>query len=244
MKKINSLFVAACFFLLLLPLSAVQAQTEDDDDYRNEQEYRQKILAGNPNRILKVHPLQLGEIYLAYERVRAGDVSNELGLSYIYRTYLKDGDSNLSRDKARDTKGLALRMEQRHYTSKEGNAPYGFFHGPFFGYRFLLFDDSSYEIFNQPEPDVNDPDARYIGRLFLNTFDLAYRFGYQFRLNKHFALEVAGGLGVRAKYGYSKNANELLQDLFVGKEITSQRNGVLLATALPQFKVALGYSFR
>ncbi|MFT2007046.1 ABC transporter ATP-binding protein [Pontibacter sp. 13R65] len=227
-------------FLLLIPLLSVQAQDEQAIDSKFE-------APANPahDKLIKLHPLQLGlgEIYVGYERSRTGFVSNEIGLSYINRIYLKDGDSRFSRDKPVNTHGVGIRMSQRHYTSKKGSAPFGFFHGPTFGYRFILFQDSSYKLFGLPEPNQTDPNVRYVGRLYLNTFDLAYQLGGQFRLTQHLTLEIAGGIGARLKYAFSRDADELLEDLFVGKKIISDTNGSILVTPLPQLKLSVGYSF-
>ncbi|TXK52819.1 ABC transporter ATP-binding protein [Pontibacter qinzhouensis] len=240
--KVNTLnkVVSLCSFLLVLSLVSVQAQRLDSLEAKFE-------APANPghDKVIKLHPVQLalGEIYLGYERARTQFVSNEIGFSYIHRIYLKDGDSHTSRDLPLNTHGVGIRMSQRHYTSKKGNAPFGFFHGPSFGYRFILFQDSSYEILGLPEPNQTDPDARYVGRLYLNTFDLTYQLGGQFKLSNHFTLEVAGGIGGRLKYAYARDADELLHDLFVGKEVLSDTNGAFLVTPLPQLKLSVGYSF-
>ncbi|WP_187262886.1 ABC transporter ATP-binding protein [Pontibacter beigongshangensis] len=227
-------------FLLMLPLLHAQAQEQDATDARFE-------APADPahDKVLKLHPAQLGlgELYVGYERSRTGYVSNEIGLSYIYRIYLQDGDSRTSRDLPVNTYGVGIRMSQRNYTSKKGNAPFGFFYGPAFGYRFLLFEDSSYELFGLPEPSQTDPNARYVGRLYLNTFDLSYQLGGQFRLNRHLTLEIAGGLGARLKYAYARDANKLLEGLFVGEKLISDSNGLVLVTPLPQLKLSVGYSF-
>lgn len=214
--------------LLMLPLRPTLAQDSSE--------------AGLPNpahdRILKLHPLQIGEVYFSYEKMRTDRISNEYGLSYVYSGYLKSDDFLPDRVKAG---GVHIRMSQRYYTSKKHDGiPFGFFHGPMFGYRFMVFEEG---VFNSPSEDYTDANGRFVGRLYQNTLELNYLLGGQFLLGEKFTLEVAAGLGGRLKYALAKGADELLPEHIIGHTLVAEQNSAIFITPSPQLKISAGYSF-
>ncbi|RIJ37786.1 ABC transporter ATP-binding protein [Pontibacter oryzae] len=225
----------ACLLLalLLLPLGAAMAQHISAP-------HQEEELQVNPDhdRIIKLHPLQLGEVYLSYEKMRADRVSNEFGLSYIYKAYLDGSSFFVENDKA--VNGIAIRMSQRHYTSKKRRGtPFGFFHGPMFGYRFMAFEDNALEV----EQDPSSPDYRYVGRLYQNSLELNYQLGWQFKLGQQFTGEVSGALGGRVKYALAKGAGDLLADYIIGHELVTEENSAIFVVPSPQLNISVGYSF-
>ncbi|WP_347157433.1 ABC transporter ATP-binding protein [Pontibacter chitinilyticus] len=223
--------------LLLLPPAGAKAQQQGPDEDLQEVEVRNI----NPayDHVLKLHPLQLNELYLSYEKLRTNHVSNELGLSYLYKAYLDGGDNLL--DNGKKVQGFAVRMSQRHYTSKKrSGTPFGFFHGPMFGYRFMVFEENALD---QPQLSPEDPDYRFIGRLYQNSLELNYELGWQFKLGTHLNLAVSGALGARVKYAYAKGAGALLENYIVGRTLTSDGNSAVVVTPSPQLNLSLGYAF-
>ncbi|MBB6609420.1 ABC transporter ATP-binding protein [Pontibacter sp. Tf4] len=225
---------AGLLALFLLAGGAVQAQNQDPDapDIRD--------IDKAHDRIIKVHPLQLGEAYLSVEKLRTERVSNEYGIGYIYKSYLKGETDDWQDYEAKDVTGIGIHMSQRHYTSNKKSAPFGFFHGPVFGYRFLVYEKN---VFDLPEQDPSSPDFRFVGRLYQNSLDVSYRIGGQFLLGNHFTLEVAGSLGGRVKYAKSTTADELLPQHIIGYELISDESSYVAATPLAQLKFSVGYAF-
>lgn len=217
------------FALLWMPLLQAQAQDEDDDDV-------QEINTAH-DRVLKVNPLQLGEVSLSFEKMRAERVSNEIALSYIYRSYL-NGDEWLPVDVP--VQGVGVKMSQRRYSKKNMGRPFGFFHGFVFGYRLLVFEE---DVFGLPEQDPNSTDYRFVGSLYQNSLDLSYQLGVQFKLSSHLTAEAAGALGGRAKYALAKNAGELLTDHIIGHAVVAEDNSAVFVVPMPQLNFSLGYSF-
>jgi hypothetical protein len=214
--------------LLILPLSMACAQS---DAYESD-------TAKVNRRVIKIHPLQLGEIYLSHEKMRTERISNEIGLSYIYHSYLKGDDWMPERANAQ---GLAVRMSQRKYTTKDPTgSPYGFFHGPVFGYRLLVFDEN---VFGLPDQNPQSPDSRIVGRLYENSLDLGYHLGMQFEITRHLTTEVAAGFGGRVKLARASNADELLTEHIIGRAVAAEKNSAIFVSPLPHLKLSLGYSF-
>lgn len=215
--------------LLLLALTPAFAQDNRDEPFINKES----------DRILKLHPLQIGEVYLSYEKMRTERTSNEFGLSYVYRAYF-EGDKFFAPEDV-NVQGIHIRMSQRHYTSqKHAGSPFGFFHGPMFGYRFMVFEEN---VFGLPEQDPNSPDYQFVGRLYQNTLELNYQIGAQFKLGRHFTTEVSAALGGRLKYALSKGAGELLPDNIIGHELVAEENSAIFVVPSPQLNVSVGYAF-
>ncbi|NEM96215.1 ABC transporter ATP-binding protein [Pontibacter burrus] len=232
--RITSWTKAGLLALFFLGAGAVQAQQQDPDatDIRE--------MDKDHDRIIKIHPLQLGEVYVSMEKLRTERISNEYGIGYIYKSYLKGETDDWQDFEAKNVKGVGIHMSQRHYTSKTKSAPFGFFHGPVFGYRFLVFEKN---VFDLPEQDPSSPNFRYVGRLYQNSLDLSYRIGGQFLLGNHFTLEVAGSLGGRVKYAKATTAEELLPEHIIGYELIKDESSYLAATPLAQLKFSIGYAF-
>ena len=189
------------------------------------------------DRVLKVYPLQLGEVYVAYEKMRAERTSNELGLSYVYWGYLK-GDDWLPERK--NAQGIAIRMSQRKYTAKNAGRPFGFFHGPVFGYRFMAYEKNVFELPNQ---DPRDPNYQFVGRLYQNSLDLSYQLGGQFNLKNHLTADISAAFGGRLKYALANNAGELLTEHIIGRAVIAEGNSAIFVVPLPQLSVSVGYAF-
>ncbi|WP_162427951.1 ABC transporter ATP-binding protein [Pontibacter pudoricolor] len=236
-KKLHTLFKAFLFLLCLLTLQVALAQRGQEQD---PDEPDIKEIDKAHDRIIKLHPVQLGEIYLSLEKLRTGRVANEYGIGYIYKSYLKDGTEDWGNFEAKDVLGVGIHMSQRHYTSKKKSAPFGFFHGPVFGYRFLLFDK---DVFELPEQDPTSPNYRFVGRLYQHSLDLSYQIGYQHLLGRHFTLELAGALGGRVKYAKASSADELLPEHIIGYELIRDESSYIAATPLGKLKFSVGYSF-
>lgn len=190
------------------------------------------------DRILKLHPLQIGEVYFSYEKMRTERISNEFGLSYVYQGYLKSDDFLPDAVKVG---GVHIRMSQRYYTSKKyDNVPFGFFHGPMFGYRFMAFEEGA---FDSPFESPSDPSGRRVGRLYQNSLELSYQLGGQFKLGQRFIWEVSAALGARLKYALAKNADELLPEHIIGHTLASEPNSAIFIVPAPQLNVSVGYAF-
>ncbi|PKV67046.1 ABC transporter ATP-binding protein [Pontibacter ramchanderi] len=206
-----------------------------------EEEREDKMIMTNIDRdhdkILKVHPLHYGEVFVSYERVRAPNISNEFGLSYLYKVHLKD-DSWFT--EARDVMGIGIRMSQRYYTSRKKSPPFGFFHGPMFSYRFVVFERN---VFDLPDLPPSDPDFRYVGRLYQNALDLSYHLGYQIQLGRHFTTELLGGLGGRVKIANATNGGDLIKENIIGHVVHSDEGAVIAVVPSPQLNFSIGYSF-
>lgn len=224
-NHIYRIFAAAA--LVFAPLGIASAQSDVEVLYIDK----------SSDRVLKVYPLQLGEVYLAYEKMRTERISNEFGLSYIYRSYLK-GDEWIPERKS--VQGMAIRMSQRKYTVKNEGRPFGFFHGPVFGYRLLIFER---DVFELPVRDPRDPEFRYVGRLYQHGLDLSYQLGVQFNLTGHLTADVAAAIGGRVKYALANNADELLPDRIIGHAVIAERNSAIFVVPLPQLSISVGYAF-
>lgn len=234
--RITSWTKAGLLALFFLGAGTVHAQQQQQDPDANEIREIDK----DHDRVVKLHPLQLGEVYVSMEKLRTERISNEYGIGYIYKSYLKGETDDWQDFEAKDVKGVGIHMSQRHYTSKTKSAPFGFFHGPVFGYRFLVFEKN---VFDLPEQDPSSPDFRYVGRLYQNSLDLSYRIGGQFLLGNHFTMEVAGSLGGRVKYAKATTAEELLPEHIIGYKLIKDESSYLAATPLAQLKFSIGYSF-
>lgn len=228
--------MAWCIAFILIPFSAVQAQDEEPIDTLD------KVINTDHDRIIKFRPVDVGQISFAFEKLRSSRVSNELGLGYIYSTYFKDsGDSGfLSGPEEKKVNGLSVRMSQRHYTSNRKLSPFGFYHGPVFGYRLLIFDRN---VFGMEDLPPSDPNYRFVGRLYQNSLDLSYQIGWQFQLGRHFTLETGAGLGGRMKYARSVGADELLTENIIGHAVVAEKNSAIFLVPLAQFNLSVGYSF-
>ena len=224
-KTQKRLFRLLLAVLLWVPL--VQAQAQDEDEMQE--------IDSAYDRVLKVNPLQLGEVSLSFEKMRATRVSNEIALSYIYHTYL-NGDEWLPEDVP--VQGAGVKMSQRRYTKNNRGRPFGFFHGFVLGYRLLVF-----EVGVLGSQDPSSPDYRFVGRLYQNSLDLSYQLGGQFRLSKHLTAEVAGALGGRIKYALAKNAADLLTDRIIGHALVAEDNSAVFVVPLPQLVISVGYAF-
>ncbi len=223
-------------WLTLLCLTAqAQRGQEADPDAKDITE-----IDKSRDRILKLHPLQLGEVVLSLEKVRSNRIANEYGIGYIYKVYLHGETDDWEDVEGHDVKGISIHMMQRHYTSKVRSAPFGFFHGPVFGYRGILFDKN---VFDLPEQDPNSPNFRYVGRLIQHSLDVSYQIGGQFLMGEHFTMELAGGLGGRMKYAKATSAKELLPEHIIGYEIIKDDSNYIAAMPLVRIKLSVGYAF-
>lgn len=207
----------------------LKAQAQDGDDVQQ--------IDKATDRVLKVNPFQLGGVSLSYEKMRTERISNEIALSYIYRTYW---DSEEWLPEGKRVQGVGVKMSQRKYSNKGTASPFGFFHGFVFGYRFLVFEEN---VFGLPEQDPAEPGYRFVGRLYQNSLDLSYQLGVQFKLSEHFTAEAAGALGGRVKYALSNNAAELLTDNIIGHAVVAEDNSAIFVVPLPQLNLSVGYAF-
>ncbi|MDX5418738.1 MAG: ABC transporter ATP-binding protein [Hymenobacteraceae bacterium] len=233
MKKLISTHRLTGILLLTCICNLAHAQTAEQED---------KIEVQNIDRdhdkTFKIHPLHYGEIFLSYEKVRSPQISNEFGLSYLYKTYFKGDGWGPAEEK--DAMGIAIRMSQRYYTSKKRRAPFGFFHGPMFSYRFLVFERN---VFDLPQVPPSDPNFRFVGRLYQNSLDLSYHLGGQFQLGRHFTTEISGGLGGRIKFAKATNGADLIEDNIIGHVLHSDESAVIAVVPAPHFNFGIGYSF-
>jgi len=220
----------------ILATGAAHAQDEDQD--LDAPEIREIDPAHD--RIIKLHPLQLGEVYLSLEKQRTYRISNEYGIGYIYKSYLKGETDDWEDFEDKKVMGVAVHMSQRYYNTKKRDAPFGLFWGPVFGYRFMVFEKN---VFDLPEQDPSSPNYRFVGRLYQNSLDLSYQLGGQFLLGNHFTLELAGALGGRVKYARATSADELLPQHIIGHELMKDESSYIAATPLGQLKFSVGYSF-
>ncbi|WP_162055303.1 ABC transporter ATP-binding protein [Pontibacter pamirensis] len=225
-KKIRIYRILAAAALLLAPFIA---NAQSDKEVLNiDKAY---------DRVLKVYPLQLGEAYLAYEKMRTHRISNEFGLSYIYSTYMK-GDG--STPESQPVQGASVRMSQRKYTLKNEGRPFGFFHGPLFGYRFLAYEQ---DVFEQLAQSPDAPTYHGVGRLYQHSLDLSYQLGIQFNLMGLLTADVAAAFGGRVKYALANNAGDLLTDHIIGHAVIAENNSAIFAVPLPQLNLSVGYAF-
>ncbi|OKL40669.1 hypothetical protein [Pontibacter flavimaris] len=226
----NSKYVFATLWLVLLMLPLRHTLAQDTTEA--------VLMDPAHDRILKLHPLQMGEVYISYEKMRTERISNEFGLSYVYRGYLKSEDFLPDDVKVG---GVHIRMSQRYYTSKKHDGvPLGFFHGPMFGYRFMAFEEGALD---SPFEDPDNSFGRQVGRLYQNTLELNYQLGGQFLVGKKLTVEVSAALGARLKYALAKGADELLTENIIGHALVAEQNSAIFITPSPQLNVSVGYSF-
>ena len=228
-RFLGGLLIAAAF--VVVPAGVAQAQGHNDEDTED------KVLNKDHDRIIKFRPFDIGQVSFTYEKLRSSRVSNELGIGYIYKSYLKDSGFTPADKKVN---GLSVRMSQRHYTSNKKMAPFGFYHGPVFGYRLLIFEK---DVFGTESTPPSDPNYRYIGRLYQNSIDLSYQIGGQFQLGKHLTSEIGLALGGRLKYARSVGAEEILAQRIIGHELVAEQNSAIFAVPLAQLNFSVGYSF-
>ena len=230
MRSITALLFSCCLLTCFVASGQV-----------TEQEREERTLMMNIDRThdktIKLHPLHYGEVFVSFEKVRAPNISNEFGLSYFYKLHMK-GDGWTTNNK--DVLGIGIRMSQRYYTSKQKTAPFGFFHGPMFSYRFIVFERN---VFDLPDLPPSDPDFRYVGRLYQNALDLSYHLGYQFQLGRHFTTELSGGLGGRVKIATATNGADLIEQNIIGHVVHSDEGAVFTVGPSPQLNFSIGYSF-
>ncbi|PVY44226.1 hypothetical protein C8E01_101592 [Pontibacter virosus] len=227
-------FPVLLFNCCLLICSAAFAQETEEE--REDRTIMMNIDRDH-DKTIKLHPLHYGEVFVSYEKVRSPNISNEFGLSYFYRLHMK-GDGWTTN--AKDVMGIGIRMSQRYYTSKKKTAPFGFFHGPMFSYRFIVFERN---VFDLPDLPPSDPEFRYVGRLYQNALDLSYHLGYQFRLGRYFTTEFSGGLGGRVKIVNATNGGDLIKENIIGHVVHSDEGAVITVGPSPQLNFSIGYSF-
>ena len=203
----------------------------------NMEDTEDRVTNFSHDHIIKLRPLEIGQIGIAFEKLRTSRVSNEISVGYIYKSYL-NGTGFMPEDKKVD--GVSIRMSQKHYTSEKLEAPFGFYHGPAFGYRLLIFER---DAFGMESMSPSDPNYRKVGRLYQNSLDLSYQIGGQFQLGKHFTTELGLGLGARLKLARSVGGEELLLERIIGHSLVSEKNSAVFVVPMPQLNFSLGYSF-
>jgi hypothetical protein len=219
--------------ILILQANTAQAQKHEYDDI---DEPESKVINPDHDRILKFRPLDIGQISFSYEKLRTSKVSNEIVVSYIYKSYFKNGFI----PDGKRVNGLGIQMSQRHYTSKKKESPFGFYHGPKFGASLVVFEKNVFGIqYSDPSSD------NFVGRLTQNALDLGYQIGGQFQLGKHLTLDVGGSLGAKLKHANANGAEEqnLLTQNIIGHAIRTDQNSALFVVPLPQLHFSVGYSF-
>jgi hypothetical protein len=234
MKQFCTPLLLVALLLCFFTLGTAYAQIEEQE---REDRAEMTDIDLDHDRILKIHPLHYGEIFVSYEKVREPGVSNEFGLSYLYKSYFK-GDGWTP--DAKNVMGIGVRMSQRYYPSKKKQAPFGFFYGPMFSYRFMVFERN---VFDLPDLPPSDPDFRFVGRLYQNALDLSYHLGYQFQLGRHFTTELSGGLGGRVKFAIARNGGDLIEQNIIGHVVHVDEGAVLSVGPSPQLNFSIGYSF-
>ena len=235
MKTICYRFIFAGFLLLhfLLPTQNLQAQ---DDD-----------LSSPYRRAFKVRPLQFGEFYVSWENLKHEDQSNELGIGFIYKSFVgaNEKDKNTLNDfystfideekyAISETAGIVVRMSQRNYSSKKFAIPEGFYYGPVYMYRFIAYDPDLLRTF---ENEV-------IGRMYEHVLSFHYQIGYQFILGKHLSVEPFFGAGFRAKYATAQISKGRTEERVIGPiKITPDQNSTIAGAPSLNLNVQIGYVF-
>jgi hypothetical protein len=226
-------FAVLCFSFLMLPILAV---AQDDDNWN--QTYHGAV---------KVRPLQFGEVYVSWENIKFEDQSNEIGLGFIYKTFVgtSEKDRNtlespynsfLDEEKytISDAAGIVMRMSQRNYTSKIHEIPEGFYYGPVYMYRFIAHDPDLLRTF---ENEV-------IGRMYEHVISFHYQIGYQFILGKHFSVEPYFGAGVRGKYATAKISKGRTEERVIAPiKITPETNSTIAVAPSLNLNFSIGYVF-
>ncbi|MBD1398893.1 ABC transporter ATP-binding protein [Pontibacter sp. JH31] len=233
MNRPHPVLRLAGILLLACICSLAHAQTAEQEDKEE-----MRSIDRDHDKILKIHPLHYGEIFLSYEKVRSPRISNEIGLSYLYKSHFKGEGWGPPEEK--DAMGIGIRMSQRYHTSKKKKAPFGFFHGPMFSYRFVVFERNVFEL---PQVPPNDPDFRFVGRLYQHALDLSYHLGGQFQLGRHFTTEISAGLGGRVKFAKATNGADLIEQNIIGHVLHSDENAVIVVVPSPHINFGIGYSF-
>ena len=198
-------------------------------------------------RVLKVRPLQFGEFYASWENIKHDDQSNELGLGFIYKSFVRANDQDRNTMESpydsfideeeyaiSEVAGIVVRMSQRNYSSKTRDIPEGFYYGPVYMYRFIAYHPDLLRTF---ENEV-------IGRMYQHVLSFHYQIGYQFILGKHLTVEPFFGAGFRAKYAkaqLSKNRTE--ERVIAPFKITPDQNSTIAGAASLNFNVQVGYAF-
>jgi hypothetical protein len=197
--------------------------------------------------VIKVRPLQYGEYFVSWERVKEKDQTNEIGLGYIHSSFVRavDKDRNtlsgfyshfLDEEEYvdSDANGLIMRMSQRNYTVSDKDAPEGFYYGPVVTFRFIAFDK---DLLREFKDEV-------IGRMYQYVLAFHYQVGYQKLIGKHLSMEVFGGLGVRAKMATAKISKGRTEDRIIGPlKFAPDDNSTLAGAPALHLNVSVGYAF-
>lgn len=226
-------FLAGCLLLasLVFPTST-QAQADVSGAYRS---------------VIKVRPLQFGEFYASWENIKHEDQSNEIGLGFIYKSFVgaNDRDRNTLASPYNsfideeeyaisDVAGIVVRMSQRNYSSKTRDIPEGFYYGPVYMYRFIAFDP---DLLRTVENEV-------IGRMYQHVLSFHYQVGYQFIIGKHLTLEPFLGAGFRAKYASAKISKGRTEERVIGPiKVTPDDNSTIAGAPSLNLNVQIGYVF-
>jgi hypothetical protein len=234
MKTICYRFVFAGFLLFhfLVPALTLQAQDDLSSPYR---------------RVFKVRPLQFGEYYLSWENIKHEDQSNELGIGFIYKSFVgaNESDKNTLNDfystfideeeyAISDAAGIVVRMSQRNYSSKTRDIPEGFYYGPVYMYRFIAYDPDLLRTF---ENEV-------IGRMYQHVLSFHYQIGYQFILGKHFTFEPYFGAGFRAKLAKAQISKGRTEERVISPvKVTPDANTTVAGAPSVHLNFAIGYVF-
>ena len=221
--------------ILILPIGTASAQKHEYEDL---DEPESKVINPDHDKIIKFRPLDIGQVSFSYEKLRTSKVSNEIVVSYVYKAFFKDGF--IPQDKK--VNGVGIQMNQRHYTSKKKDSPFGFYHGPKFGASLIIFEN---DIFGKEYSDPNSDN--FVGRLSQTSLDLGYLIGGQFQLGKHLTLDTGGSLGARLKNanasGAEKEGLNLLTQNIIGHALRTDEGSTIFWVPLPQLHISVGYSF-
>ncbi len=223
------------FLLLIFTISPVVLKAQHDD------------LTG-PNRgVIKVRPLQFGEYYASYENIKHDDQSNEIGLGFIYKSFVgaNEKDRNTLNDfystfideeeyAISDVAGIVVRMTQRNYSSKTRDIPEGFNYGPVYMYRFIAY-----------HPDLlRTVENEVIGRMYQHVISFHYQVGYQFILGKHLSIEPFFGAGFRAKYAKAQISKGRTEERVIGPvKVTPDKNSTIAGAPSLNLNFQVGYVF-
>ena len=198
--------------------------------------------------VWKVRPLQFGEYYISFENVKETDQTNEIGLGYIHKGFVRAVDkdkntlsgfySNILDDEAyavSDANGFVLRMSQRNYAGSGGReAPYGFYRGFAAMAKFIAFDGDLLREF----PD------EVIGRMYQGVVGLDYQIGYQAIIARHLTLELFGSVGARVKVATAKLSHGRVEDRIIAPvKVSLDENSVVGAAPALHLNMSVGYAF-
>jgi hypothetical protein len=235
MKTICYRFVFAGFLLVYFLLAAQPLKAQNDE------------LTTPYKRVLKIRPLQFGEYYASWENIKHDDQSNELGIGFIYKSFvgatekdkntlngfyssfLNEEDYAISK-----TAGIVVRMSQRNYSSKTKDIPEGFYYGPVYMYRFIAYDP---DLLRTVENEV-------IGRMYEHVLSFHYQIGYQFIFGKHLTFEPFFGAGFRGKLAKAQISKGRTEERVIGPiKITPDDNTTIAAAPSLQLNFSIGYVF-